>query len=347
MSAFGQLDWAITDTLDLSGGVRYTKEKKHGAVKNDYVNQEQFLAPNFPGSAILLPQGVTLRPRRADDNWSPEVSLTYSPNTGLMIYGGYRTGFKSGGISATSVLGATATKDNLVFKPEKAKGGEVGMKAQLFHRKLTLTSAIYRYTFTDLQQTALNAGPPATFTINNAGRSRTTGVELEGSFRATSDLTFSGALAYNDGKYLEYIGAPCYAGQMADLGCIGGQQDLSGEQLPYNPERNANLGFQLDKPISNSMMLGINGRAIYNGAVWANTTNNPLARQDDYIRLDGGLKVYPDGKQWELVLIGRNLTNERYAVYATDKPGGPASGGQILAVTNRPREVMLQGTVRF
>lgn len=85
MSAFGQLDWAITDTLDLSGGVRYTKEKKHGAVKNDYVNQEQFLAPNFPGSAILLPQGVTLRPRRADDNWAPEVSLTYSPDTDLMI----------------------------------------------------------------------------------------------------------------------------------------------------------------------------------------------------------------------------------------------------------------------
>ncbi|WP_170234986.1 TonB-dependent receptor [Croceicoccus sediminis] len=346
-SAFGQIDWEITDALELSGGVRYTKETKKGAVTNDYVNQDQMLGPNFPASAILLPEGVTLRPKRTDDNWSPEVSLTYKPNTDLMIYAAYRTGFKSGGISATSVLGATSTAENLVFRPEKAKGGEVGMKAQLLNRKLTLIGAIYRYTFTDLQQATFNAGPPATFSINNAGRSRTTGVELEGNFRATSDLTLSGAVAYNDGKYLEFLGAPCYAGQTAQLGCVGGQQDLSGAQLPYNPKWSANAGFQLDKPVSDTMMVGFSGRATYNGKVWANTTNNPLARQDDYIRLDGGLKLYPDGKRWELALIGRNLTNERYAVYATDKPGGPASGGEILAVTNRPREVMLQGTVRF
>ena len=346
-SAFGQIDWQITDLLELTGGVRYTKEKKHGEVTNDYVNQEQFLAPALPASAILLPQGVTLRPRRTDDNWSPEVSLTYKPNSDLMVYAAYRTGFKSGGISATSVLGATATEENLVFEPEKAKGGEVGMKAQLLDRKLTIVGAIYRYTFSNLQQTAFNAGPPASFAITNAGRSRTTGVELEGSYRATPDLTLSGAVAYNDGKYLEYIGAPCYAGQTAAQRCVGGSQDLSGEQLPYNPKWSANAGFQWDSPLTSTMMFGLNGRAAYNGAVWSNTTNNPLAREDDYVRLDAGVKLYPEGKRWELALIGRNLTNERYAIYAPDKPGGPATGGQVIALTNRPREVLLQGTVRF
>ena len=35
--------------------------------------------------------------------------------------------------------------------------------------------------------------------------------------------------------------------------------------------------------------------------------------------------------RWEVALIGRKLTNERCGVYLKDKPGGPATGGQILA----------------
>jgi outer membrane receptor protein involved in Fe transport len=346
-SAFAQADWKITDQLDLSGGVRYTKEKKHGSVVNSYVNQAQLLAPGFPASSILIPQGVVLRPQRTDENWSPEATLTYKPTTDLMVYLAYRTGFKSGGISATSVLSAASTEQNLEFRPEKARGGEIGMKGQLLNRRLTLIGAVYRYTFSDLQQTAFNAGPPASFTITNAGASRTTGFELEGSFRATDALTVSSAIAYNDGKYVRYSGAPCYAGQTAALGCIAGQQDLAGAQLPYNPKWSGNIGFRYNLPITDAMKLGFDGSATYNGKFWANTTNNPLARQDDYIRVDGGVHFFRDDDGWEVALIGRNLTNVRYAVYATDKPGGPSAGGQILGVVNRPREILLQGTIRF
>jgi outer membrane receptor protein involved in Fe transport len=346
-SAFAQADWQITDQLDLSGGVRYTKEKKRGSIVNSYVNQAQLLAPNFPASSILVPQGVILKPQRTDENWSPEVALTYKPMPDLMVYLAYRTGFKSGGISASSVLSVTSTEQNLVFRPEKAKGGEIGMKAQLFNRRVTLIGSVYRYTFSDLQQSAFNAGPPAAFAITNAGKSRTTGFELEGTFRATDALTLSSAIGYNDGKYVEYAGAPCYAGQTAALGCVADQQDLTGEQLPYNPKWSGNVGFGYSLPIMDGMKLGFDGRASYSGKFWANTTNNPLARQDEYIRVDGGMRFYRDDDSWEIALIGRNLTNERYAVYATDKPGGPSTGGQILGVVNRPREILLQGTVRF
>ena len=339
-SGFGQVDWKITDQLDLTAGVRYIKENKNADVANQYVNQAQ------SAKVILLPQGVVLNPRTSDDNWSPEATLTYKPRPGLMIYAAYRTGFKSGGVSATSVLGATATAQNLVFKPEKAKGGEVGMKAQLLDRRLTVVGAIYSYTFSDLQSTAFNA-TTTSFSISNAGKARTRGVELEGNFRVSDSLSLSGAVAYNEGKYTSYVGAPCYAGQTAALGCVGGKQDLTGAQLPYNPAWSGNLGFTFDAPINDALMFGVNGRATYNGAFWANTTNNPLARQDSYVRVDAGFRVYRPNQAWELAFIGRNLTNRRYAVYAPDKPGGPATGGQILAAGNRPRELMIQGTVRF
>jgi len=65
------------------------------------------------------------------------------------------------------------------------------------------------------------------------------------------------------------------------------------------------------------------------------------------ILLHDGIRVHDADDRWEIALVGRNLTNERYGIYLTDKPGGPSTGGQILAATGRTRELGVQGTVRF
>jgi iron complex outermembrane receptor protein len=107
------------------------------------------------------------------------------------------------------------------------------------------------------------------------------------------------------------------------------------------------LGFSYDTAMTGTLKFGIDGTAAYSGAYWANTTENPLARQDDFWRINAVIRVHDADDRWEIALIGRNLLNERYGIYLTDKPGGPATGGQILAATGRTRELGVQGTVRF
>src|SRR3546814_11900316 len=66
-SAFGQVLWDIVDGVQLSGGVRYTKETKRAELQNVYVN------PGLPLRALQLPVGTQLRGQFKDSNWSPEV----------------------------------------------------------------------------------------------------------------------------------------------------------------------------------------------------------------------------------------------------------------------------------
>ena len=347
-SMFGQVDFRILPELVLSGGARWTQEKKRLRTGNLFVNQSQLLPGTaIPARVIMLPEGRVLRPHRSDDNVSPEVSLTWKPQDGLMAYIAYRSGYKSGGLSSTSVLGRAATETNMQFKPEKAKGGEVGMKGEFLDRRLMVTATVYRYKFTNLQSTSLDAGPPAQFLLKNAGAARTTGFEIASQLRATSDLTLNASLAYNDGKYTSFPGASCYAGQTLALGCAPQGQDLTGHQLPYNPKWSGNLGFSYDTAVTDSLKLGVDGTAAFSGAYWANTTENPLARQDDFWRINAVIRVHDADDRWEVALVGRNLTNEYYSVYLTDKPGGPATGGQVLAGVGRTRELGVQGTVRF
>lgn len=343
-SAFGQLTWSITDQLELAAGVRYTNERKKLTIGNAFVNTGLFLAPGVPASILFLPEGQYITASRSDSNASPEATLTWKPRPNLMFYGAYKTGFKSGGLSSSSILSFNATPANLRFNPEKARGGEIGMKGQFFDDVLTITAAAYRYTFTNLQSTSFDAVNFA-FRIKNAGAARTSGVEMDAKLRVSDDLRLTAAIGYNRARYTRFVGADCYAGQSAAQGCVGGLQDLSGSQLPNAPSWAGNAGFIFDRPLTDTVGFGLTGNAAYTDSYWINTTENPLARQESFWRLNASVRVHEVDDKWELALIGRNLNNKRYAVYAPDKP---ADGiGQVLIAPARPREILLQGTVRF
>lgn len=100
-------------------------------------------------------------------------------------------------------------------------------------------------------------------------------------------------------------------------------------------------------PVSDAMKIGFDASAVYGGDYWANTNENPLARQQGFWKLNATVRLHETNDKWELALVGRNLTNERYIVYESDKPGGPSTGGQALVATGRPREVMVQASWRF
>lgn len=78
----------------------------------------------------------------------------------------------------------------------------------------------------------------------------------------------------------------------------------------------------------------------------ATTDNAPGGVQKSYWLLNAALKAGPDDGSYELAVIGRNLTNSYYKLqaFAWTAAGNP---DQYVAFWNRPREVVIQGTVRF
>jgi outer membrane receptor protein involved in Fe transport len=344
-SAFGQLDYKFTDQLILSLGARYTSESRK-QLSFDYYVKPAFEAfwTAVIGAPLVLPLGQSINSRIKNDNVSPEITLTYHPTTHTTLYVAYKAGFKSGGVAQPAVLSPSFDNDTLKFKPETVRGFEIGAKGQFLDNRLRVTAAAYRYKYSDLQVQTFDP-QTISFNIGNAASARTTGVEIDGAFQLSESLQIRAAGAYNLAKYLKYEDSPCYAGQTAAQRCVNTFQDLSGERLHRAPKVNLSGGFTYDTPVTEAIYFGLSGDVSYSSGFNVQETQNPLAHQSSYALVNAAAKVHAEDDSWELALIGRNLTNKYIINSSLDKPFGPP--GQIAVGVSRPREIAVQGTVRF
>jgi outer membrane receptor protein involved in Fe transport len=341
-SVFGQLSYKFLDNFELAGGARYTREKKKVDLVNNFVNQNQ---------AGLRAEGLHITGSRTQTNTSPEATLTWRPSNTLMIYGAYKTGYLSGGFSNPGTISAGNNIGNITFGAEKAKGFEVGTKFQAFDRALTGSLTAYRYIYKGLQLTTLNA-VTAVFQTQNAANTVTKGIELEGAYHAPIDgLTIRGSVSYNRAKFKDFAGAQCYAGQTVALGCLpvpgsatSRAQDLSGRDVYRAPHWTITGGAVYDIAMPGDHKLTVNADYRWTSGYYASLQENPAGYQKRYLVLNGGVRFSPASDNWSLAVIGRNLTNKRYATIGVDKPGGT---GEVFAVAGEPRAVVLQGEIRF
>ncbi|OYW88165.1 MAG: hypothetical protein B7Z20_03215, partial [Sphingobium sp. 32-64-5] len=209
-SVFGQLSVRILPTLELSGGGRYSHEKKH--------------LDNYDPTGAFIP---TIRPERKWTDFSPEGTLTWRPTDKFTLYGGYKRGFLSGGFNA----GTGNPRNDRSYDQQKIRGFEIGAKALTLDNRLRTGLVLYDYTSTGLQVTATIArenGTGADQVVLNAGKARIRGAEFEATFAATDVLTLRTGLAYNHARYKTFSG-PCYPGQSIAQGCD--QQQVLAERL--------------------------------------------------------------------------------------------------------------------
>lgn len=338
-AVFGQLRYKLLDNLELAGGVRFTHEKKDIAGRNLYLN--------LLGQAFgLLPVGQTVKQDLSFSNWSPEATLTFKPQDNLMTYVAYKTGFKSGGISTPATISAVygTTPSLLSFSPEKSKGFEAGIKGELAGRSIRFDLVAYRYTFTDLQLTSFEPTLIAYF-IKNAGRSRTTGVEASIAWQATPDLSLHATGSYNDAKYLTFRSAQCYLKIVGTPACANGFYDRSGQSLPRAPKWTFNLGGSYEREVGSDLKAGVSSEVIFTDRFLTDEQGSPDGVVDAFWRLNASVHIGSADDRWELALIGRNLTDRYYQLVSNDKTFG--TPGEYGGFALRPREVVVQATVRF
>jgi outer membrane receptor protein involved in Fe transport len=357
-SAYGQVMWKITPTLEATAGVRYTHETKDSFFTQPYVN---------PGLTFLF------RPKNAAANgiltgdqtfndWSPDVTLSWKPSSDILVYGAYKTAYKSGGFSNSAINSSLVTNNpsaDLAFNPERGRGFEAGIKTTLFDRQLRANLTLYNYKYTDLQVDFFNAQVFAYVTYN-AGAARSKGAELELEYapRGVPGLSLRGAINYNRARYIDFI-APCWSGQSIAAGCslrVNGieQQDLSGTPTSAAPEWTATAGVSYETDIGKGLKLGGNIDTRTSSSYLGSSFGDPFTRQDGYAVLDAGIRIGAANDRWQLSVIGKNLTNKFYFIGAGTAPlTGAGTGtnaatlGDIIGYGAMPRTVRMQITVRY
>jgi len=179
-----------------------------------------------------------------DHAFTPNFVANYKLTSRNSIYASYGEGFKPGGVDTTGTSGSVDT----TFKPEKLKSFEIGSKNVFLGGDLVLNGAIF-YNIYENQQigTTKVLNGTSVPSVENAGESKSKGVDLSADWRTTSWLTLSGNYTYTDAEFTDYkVSTPGYFDRIES-----NNGNYTGKAVPLTPKHNLNLSALLtgDLPV--------------------------------------------------------------------------------------------------
>jgi len=341
-AAFGEATWHVTETLSVSGGIRYTYEDKDGSFASTVSGGLQTNDPALINAklSILRPQSYTATV--SDGSPSGRANISYQIADGVMAYGSYARGAKSGGINMSGLplnpsnLPALSTA---VIKPEQNTTWEAGFKTRLLGDHLIFNLDGFDTTVTDFQANVVDTGPGALRGyLANIAKVRVQGVEVDSDFVVDEHLSGHLSTTYSAGKYASYQNGPCPLELIASSTTVC---DLSGRPLSGLPVWALSLGGEYSYPVAlldASGQLYLHGEYSYRSKMYGDPSDSRYTLMPGYSLINTSLGLR-DGR-WDLSFWVRNLTNEHYLQNVTVQagnsglvagtPGDPRMGGITL-----------------
>ena len=207
VGVYGQGTFHFSDQLSLTGGLRYSRDKKGLASTAGNVLGNSPSAPN----AIFFCVFATGCPFSSSATFSGvayTASLDYRPNDDLLLYAKTAKGFRSGGQNLRRNTGIPTSL--IPFKPEIVYNYELGAKSELFDRRVRINAAAYYTRSKNVQrnvtiQNIVNGAPVTASFTENAAKVDIYGGELEMSVLLPAGFRVDGTAAYTKPKYKEFI----------------------------------------------------------------------------------------------------------------------------------------------
>lgn len=307
IAGFGQGTYSITDQTQVTVGLRYTSDKR-----------------SVVGNSIT-PAGPTpeVRASRRDSKLTWRFALDHHFNDDVMAYGSISRGFKSG-------LYNTVAPAQAAVLPEVLDAYEVGLKTELFDRRLRLNASTFLYKYKDIQLDNFQGG---TLQIINAARATIKGAEIEFDARPVRNLSIQGGLTFLDGQYDSFPNAPRYV-QRPVGGNTQSAGDASGERTVRTPKFSASVSAIYTVPTSFgdvALAASLAHNSGYNYFVLSNS------RQSAFDVVNGSIKWTSPGGDFDVKLWAKNLFDERYydamivaTVGDTGTPAAPRTYGVTI-----------------
>lgn len=288
-AAYGQATYDLTDRLSVTGGVRFTHERRE---------IDAFSMLFFSGRVRIPKQKLSDR----FDAWTPMATLAYHFTDDVMGYATWSRGFKSGGFNGRATSGAELDS----YDPERIESWELGVKSTLFDRRLRVNLAAFYSEYEDIQTTVTGVDPnnPAIFTavIENAAEATVKGVELEVAANPLRGLNVTASFGLLDAEYDDW----------KDLDAAGMAVDKS--DLDFTGAANFTMNLAAEYSFQ-FLDLGLMSAR----AEWAHVGgrfNDPDNQEGLYAGKTGQLSArlaleLKDG-QTEIAIFGKNLLDRRY-----------------------------------
>ena len=211
-AAFADATWSLSDSLEVIGGLRYSKDK---------------ITVGFSANPPAAPADEV---SSTFDDVSGRAVLNFRPNKDILLYASYATAYKAGGSQLNDPAGAIAA--NTPFNEEKVRSIELGAKTSFFNNRLQLNAAMFFIKWDDLQVETQYLAVDAqgrivsTTLTQNATSADSKGFEVDITARPLRDVVLGGSVGYMDAKFGRFDNA------LIDRKVA----DVSGLPLPQAPK---------------------------------------------------------------------------------------------------------------
>ena len=370
IALFTQESFAITDKLNLTVGLRYTRDQKEAtpdetaaASGYGYTNvgynvaypaplsgQTVCLGPPRTGAAAATCAGSNVYlfdpvlNKKTMSKVTPAATLQYQWTPELMTYASYSKGFKSGGFNPRIVQpvispNAPTGREFLPeFDPEQVTTYEIGGKL-LIGRALRLSGAGFISKYKDIQIVVREGVAPV---VRNAGKATIKGFELEGTANPVRPLLINFGVGYTNFQYDSFTAA-LEAGQVGLAPGALGRVDLNDKQA-YSPKWSLNGGLSYRIKVGEG---SITPRAdiAYRSKTYFDAPNTEQIAQGKYALVNANIRYEAPGNRFSLAAGITNLTNKAYR--GSGNSSLTASSGYAEVTYGPPRMFTFEGTYNF
>jgi iron complex outermembrane receptor protein len=343
-AAFAQATYHVTDALRVTGGFRYTIDRKvatrdvHSNFAWDLAafNLKQYVDLGYLPAEALAPEAIAAAAglcnlEKTAKTWRAPtgmISVDYDAAQHVLAYGKVSWGYKSGGMNN----GECGTS----YNPEYLTSYEGGIKAVMADGQILTNLALYYYDYRDIQFATYANN---TSHILNAASAKAFGVELEYAVRPNfaPGWQLDGSAAFQDSKY----GAGCFgdptntnnAGFLPtpmqacpaevlnpttnQMVPIGASANIKGNRLLRSPRWKMNFGLQYSADAGDigSVMARIDAAYTskrYN-AIWADHIPGTEKSADKPFWMVNAVMGWTSSdRRYGVELFGENLTDSRY-----------------------------------
>lgn len=287
---FGAISYTFFDRLQLSAEGRHQIDK-------------------ITASTTIV--GATVS-RGTTKSFTPRFIAKYKVSDDLNVYASYSEGTRPAQFNA-NVYGLTPALQAQVFAQspvplkvdeERLKMWEVGVKGSFFDKRLQLLAAAYSGEWVDRQINVtlfiFNPGISQLPVVLAGGQVDLKGLELQGTFKATSNLTLEGTFAYAETEIGRTSCTECVA--------ITGVVNPVGNRLPRYPAFSGTASATYEWPsIYNDFDGYVRGDYLYTGEMFDTEANKASTGVSHRVNLRAGVR---NGK-YQAEIWGRNIFNEK------------------------------------
>jgi iron complex outermembrane receptor protein len=316
-SAFGRVEFNITDTLTLEGAVRYNSDRRTfdncAFIVTDHLARFENLARGGAPPTLGVGDCYIVDPANRSlpvtdvhnalnqDSVPWKAGLSWTPQPDLMIYANASRGFKAG----AAAVAAAATTDQVKPVPQESLlAYEAGIKTGLFDHRVQLNSSLFYYDYKDKQLRGDELDP--TFgpleALVSIPKSHVEGAEAQLVAQPLQGLTIDTALTYVQTEIDQFDGFNAEA----QFG------DQSRTPFPFAPKWQTITNVDYKFPLSDDIEAFVGVSHTYDSKTYTGIGALNILRIDSYSLFDVRAGAEFENGKYRIWVWGKNITDKYF-----------------------------------